>query len=159
MADSLNIFRIHTFCDPEVTHFGLSSKATLIHGLKATWTEIFIAVFSSNKTKNKTSFTADAIYPTRSRNQLFTLLVQTYFYFASWVILWTIVGLISSEALLFKLSFDLYFWAEWQELKKNNLGLIGSQSILSDKTNVPAASTLKDVQTPLFGFGNFPINY
>ena len=36
LADSLNIFRIHTFCDPEVTHFGLSSKATLIHGLKAT---------------------------------------------------------------------------------------------------------------------------
>ena len=93
---------------------------------------------------------ADAIYPTKSRNQLLTLLVQTYFYFASCVILWTIVGLISSEALLFKLSFDLYFWAEWQELKKNNLGLIGSQSILSDKTNVPAASTLKDIQTLFF---------
>ena len=61
LADSIKIFRIHTFCDPEITHFDLSSKATLIHGLKATWTEIFIAVFSLNKTKNKTSFMADAI--------------------------------------------------------------------------------------------------
>lgn len=36
LADSIKIFRIHTFCDPEITHFDLSSKATLIHGLKAT---------------------------------------------------------------------------------------------------------------------------
>ena len=23
LADSIKIFRIHTFCDPEITHFGL----------------------------------------------------------------------------------------------------------------------------------------
>lgn len=150
LADSIKIFRLHTFCDPEITHFDLSSKAKLIHGLKATWTEIFIAVFSLNKTKNKTSFMADAIYPTRSSNQLLNFASTNLFYFASYIILWTIVGLIFSEALLFKLSLDLYFWAEWQEFKKNKLGLTGSQSILSDKTNVPAASTLRDVQTLLF---------
>ena len=93
---------------------------------------------------------ADAIYPTRSSNQLLNFASTNLFYFASYIILWTIVGLIFSEALLFKLSLDLYFWAEWQEFKKNKLGLTGSQSILSDKTNVPAASTLRDVQTLLF---------